>query len=331
MDESLLTIDGAQPPVLLCAPMAGITHSAFRRLLADFGGYRALYTEMLSGAAICSENIEASPYTKKRACEGAVVYQLLLNGSEDIGKIIECLAPARPAGIDLNLGCPAPEIRKIGAGAVLFDDMKRLERVLEQLRRHWPGQLFVKCRLGREADTWQQAFCERLRLFEAVGVDALAVHPRFFHEKLKRSARWKLLPWIAGNTSLALIANGDIAGRNDLGSHPDYFASVKAIMIGRMAVVKPWIFREWAGEEVRADYAEVWKRLFAYVCEDFPPEKRLGRMKEFTAYYSRNFFFGHTLFSASQRATDIDSLHDAALRFLSANPRTVAVPLVSGV
>jgi len=311
--------------------MAGITHSAFRRLAADFGGYGALYTEMLSGRAIISENAAESPYTKKRAAEGAVVYQLLLNGSEDIAAIVDRLSALCPAAIDLNLGCPAPEIRKTKAGAMLFSDIKMLDTVLAALRTAWSGPLIVKCRLGNDSDTWQRVFVERLRLFEAAGVDAIVVHPRFFDEKLKRKARWRLFPWIVSQTVLPVIANGDIVSRSDIENHADMFEGVKGFMIGRMAAARPWIFREFAGETVSVDYREVWERLYRYTMEDFEPRKALGRLKEFTAYYSRNFFFGQHLFTAVQNAKSVDAVREAAMEFLSRSPRIVRQPSVSGV
>ncbi len=66
------TKEGATPssPTLFCAPMAGVTHSAFRRLLADFGGYGAIYTELLAGRQMVNEEAGKSPYLKRRAEEG---------------------------------------------------------------------------------------------------------------------------------------------------------------------------------------------------------------------------------------------------------------------
>jgi tRNA-dihydrouridine synthase len=318
------------PPVF-CAPMAGITHSAFRRLVSDFGGYGALFTEMLSGLAVLSENLSVSPYTKKRVCEGKVIYQLLLNGTEDIAGIVDRLEKLAPAAIDLNLGCPAPEIRKLSAGGMLFDDHTRLVTVLKELRKAWHGPLTVKCRLGIEREGWDAELIRRLKLFEDCGVDAVTVHPRFFHEKLKRTSRWKLLPWIISRTSVPVIANGDIVSRSGLENHADYFDGCAGIMAGRIAGAKPWIFRELAGETVPVDYLEVWERFYRYTLEDFPAQKALGRIKEFTAYFSRNFFFGHSLFTAVQRVQSIDAAYNEAARFLSANPKTVGEVSVAGI
>jgi tRNA-dihydrouridine synthase len=318
-------------PSLFLAPMAGVSHSALRRLVADFGGYGALYSEMLSPTALMHENLTISPFTRRRPHEGAVIYQLRLSGSEDVGAVIDRLATIDPFAIDINLGCPAPEIRKRAAGVALFRDARRLETVLSAVRRRWEGPLLVKCRLGDDTPGWRDEFKRRLGIFEHCGIDAVAVHPRFAGEKLKRHARWELFAWIAAESTIPLIANGDIGGAEDVGRGGAKLEAAGALMVGRMAVVKPWIFRELGGEQVAVDYREVWERYYAYVLEDFPPEKAIGRLKEFSSYYARNFFFGHELYRAVQGACSLDVLRQRALAFLSRDPRLTASPSVAGL
>jgi DNA-binding Lrp family transcriptional regulator len=67
------------------------------------------------------------------------------------------------------------------------------------------------------------------------------------------------------------------------------------------------------------------------VLEDFPPEKAIGRIKEFTAYYSRNFLFGHDLFRAVQPAESLDEAFERATAFLAKEPRVTAAPSVAGI
>lgn len=318
-------------PAYLLAPMAGVTHAPFRRLVADFGGYGLLYTEMLSGAALLHEDLKRSPFTRQRAKEGRVLYQLGLTGREDIGAVVRRISEAAPFGLDLNLGCPAPEIRRQGSGVSLFGDLSRLESVLGRLREHWQGVLTVKCRLGDNPDNWERPFVQRLRLFERAYVDAVIVHPRFGKEKLKRRARWELFKWIKQQTDLLIVANGDITGPGSIEQHADLLAPASGIMIGRLAAVKPWIFLDLAGTPVQVNYAEVWERFFRYVCEDFPAPKAIGRIKEFTAYYARNFLFAHELYRAVQGARSLGQAHDAALSFLTSNPATVKEPSVAGI
>jgi len=317
-------------PPLMLAPMAGITHSAFRRLVADFGGYGALCTEMLSATALLAEDLLGSPFTRRRPSEGRVFYQLRLTGEEDIRRVIDKLKTIDPFGIDINLGCPAPEIRKSGGGQGLFDNGECLEKVIAGVRKEWLGPLTVKCRLGRPGNNWQSVFKDRMKLFEETGVDSITVHPRFSDEKLKRRARWDLFPWIAALSKLPIIVNGDI-------TQPDAALLLlekgccKGLMIGRIAAVKPWIFREFCGEKLAVDYGEIWTREYGYIMEDFKPEKAIGRIKEFSSYFAQNFIYGHQFYKAVQGAKDLDTLKKRAVEFLKGGPEVEKEPSVMGL
>ena len=308
-------------PALFLAPMAGITNSAFRRLLADFGGYGALTTEMLSASAFLRENPAQSAFSRRRECEGPVIYQLRISGEENLEATFAKLEELNPAAIDLNLGCPAPEIQRQASGAALFRDFERLRQVLTRIRACYRGALTVKCRLGDDPERWREPFVERLRLFEDSDVHAITVHPRFSTEKLKRRARWQEFPWIAARTRLAVIGNGDVRTVRDVRDNADCFGPLAGLMLGRIVAQKPWIFREFAGlPPVEIHFAEVWDRLYRYTLEDLPPERAIGRLKEFTAYFSNNFFFGHELFKACQKARSVFEIRGAAMRFLESNP-----------
>ena len=325
MFETIRIHDQTFSPALFLAPMAGVTHSAFRRLLADFGGYGALFTEMLSAAAFLHEKLEESPFTRRRDCEGQVIYQFRVASGEDIGALFQKLPLVQCAGVDLNLGCPAPRIQAQASGCALFRDFGQLRSVLEGIRRHYSGTLTVKVRLGDDPERWREPFKERLRLFEDCGVHALTVHPRFSTEKLKRRARWHEFPWIAAQTRLPLIGNGDVCCPEDIEANRACFEPMQGLMLGRIVAVKPWIFREFAGlPPVAIDYREVWERFYRYTLEDMPPERAFGRLKEFTFYFAKNFFFGHEMFKGIQKATDPAGIREAAARFLDAQPRLSA-------
>jgi tRNA-dihydrouridine synthase B len=313
-------------PALFLAPMAGITNSAFRRLLADFGGYGALTTEMLSASAFLHENAATSAFSKRRDCEGLVIYQLRISGKENIEAVFAKLEAQNPAAIDLNLGCPAPEIQHQASGVALFRDFERLKQVLKRIRACYKGALTVKCRLGDDPERWREPFLERLRLFEDTDVHAITVHPRFSAEKLKRRARWQEFFWIASKTLLPVIGNGDIRSLKDVQDNAAFFSPLAGIMLGRIVAQKPWIFREFAGHSPeKIQHAEVWDCLYKYTLEDLPPERAIGRLKEFTAYFSGNFFFGHELHKRVLKARTVVEVREAAMRFLESNPRLSGV------
>ncbi|MCE1229661.1 MAG: tRNA-dihydrouridine synthase family protein [Firmicutes bacterium] len=318
--EQMKMGDRTVRPALFLAPMAGLTHSAFRRLLSDFGGYGALFTEMVSSTAFLREQVDASPYTKRRACEGNVIYQFRVSGEEKLEEVFAKAATLEALSLDVNLGCPAPEIQQQASGAALFRDFPRLVSVLTRIRKVYDGTLTVKVRLGDD-DQWREPFMERLRLFEEMGVAALTVHPRLSTEKLKRRARWEEFPWIAERTRLPLIGNGDITHPDEIEEHREAFAPLQGLMLGRVAVTRPWIFREFAGmERLDLDLAEVWDRLYRYTLEDFPPEKAFGRMNEFSYHFAKNFIFGHLMHARLQKARTLDELRSEALTFLGSNP-----------
>ena len=99
MFESIGIGDHRIAPALFLAPMAGVTNSAFRRLLADFGGYGALFTEMLSASAFLQDKTDESPFTKRRACEGQVIYQLRIFNGRGVDGYFICAGCKKRVGI----------------------------------------------------------------------------------------------------------------------------------------------------------------------------------------------------------------------------------------
>ena len=311
-------------PALFCAPMAEITHSAFRRVLATaYGGCGGFFTEMLNGRAVLHEKPEESPYLRRSSAEPRLIYQLMLAPDDPVEAVVDRLAVLDPDGLDLNLGCHAPMIRRQQSGSRLFADPEGLAAVLRRLRDSWPGLLSVKVRLGSRTSDWRQVFRDRLRLFEDYGVDLITVHLRFFEDRFKRPARHDLLPWVISLTSLPVIANGDIVGPSTVAERRDLFAGAAGLMIGRMAAAQPWIFAAWAGR-VSPDYREVWERMVAAVVEDFPAGQAVARIKVFTRFFAHNFRFGHSLAVAVQNAPDLAAIRGAAERFFANDPEPVA-------
>jgi tRNA-dihydrouridine synthase len=318
-----LTVRGVTfSPALFCAPMAGITHSAFRRLLADFGGYGALFTEMLSAKMIVHENPHKTPWLRRRPEEGKVIYQLMVTDTFRLPEIIARLGPLQPDGLDLNSACSAPKVRFQGGGADLFDNLGRLRAVVQVMRRHFAGPLSVKIRLGARRPDWRPRLRERLHMLEEEGVDALTLHPRFAEESLNRAVRHELHGELRALTRLPVIANGDITGAPFVSERAAHFAGAAGLMMGRMVAAQPWLFAQWHDPAFTVNLAEVWRRSCAYIQEDFTPDKALIRIKILAPYFARNFLFGHTLFLAVQNAPDLATALHRAEAFLEATPAT---------
>lgn len=317
-------------PARFCAPLAGYTHSAFRRLLAELGGCGATWTEMLAARQILAEDFTLSPWVRRRPEEGFLFYQLMVRSGDPLDRIMARLQSRDVEAVDLNLACGAWNIRACEAGAALFENLSALQTLLRDARRHWPGLLTVKIRLGQERPDWQPRFLERLRLIEAEGVDAVILHPRFSGDKFKRRARTELFPWVAENTPMPVIANGDLnsAGQvRDLGAP---LQSAQAVMIGRMAVAQPWIFSTWDNPKA-VDMGEIWRKMHRYIAEDFEPPVAIRRIKMFTKYFAANFQFGHAFNVSISNAPDLEEARLRAEDFFSRNPATLATPMVAGL
>ncbi len=317
-------------PARFCAPLAGYTHSAFRRLVAELGGCGAIWTEMLAARQILSENFTTSPWLRRRPEESCLVYQLMVRASDPVERILDRLGEAGVDALDLNLACHAKPIRSCAAGSALFSDLDALRTVVHRVREAWPHILTAKIRLGHEHPEWQQPFLERLRVLEAGGVDAIILHARFFEEKFKRRARHELFPWAASLTRLPLIANGDLSGPDTVSAAAGHFHSVSAVMIGRMAVVRPWVFSTWDSPAM-VDLPGIWKKMHDYIVEDFPPVPALRRLQMFTKYFAANFKFGHQFNVDLARAASLDDIRRRAEDFFCRGPATVAQPTVAGL
>ena len=317
-------------PARFCAPLAGLTHSAFRRLVAELGGCGALWTEMLAGRQILKDDFATSPWVRRRPVEGRVVFQLMLREGDSVDRILGRLLDHGVDAVDLNLACDAMSIRTCEAGSALFEDRAAMTTVATAMRRHWTGLLTAKVRLGGRGPNWEARWIERLRVLEDAGFDAVTVHPRFFEDKFGRRARLELIPWAASVTHLPVIANGDLAGPEDVAAHAADLAPAVAVMIGRMAVVRPWIFANW-DRPAAVDLAAIWRRLCGYIEEDLPPAAALRRIKLFTRYFAANFAFAHAFRVSVDNAPTMEGVRERAEAFFGRSPATVRSPAIAGL
>ena len=289
-----------------------------------------MWTEMLAARQILSENFRKSPWLRRHPRESCLVYQLMVGPDDPLERILGQLEEMGADALDLNLACNSRAVRSRLAGSALFEDLDSLRAVLHRVRTLWPHLLTAKIRLGYERPEWQPRFVERLRLLEDAGVDAVILHARFFEERFKRRARHELFPWAASLTRLPVIANGDLAGPDTLRESAGHFQSASAIMLGRMAVARPWIFANW-DQPAEVDLAAIWDRMYHYIAEDFPPALALRRLQMFTKYFAANFKFGHQFNVDLARATSLPEIRERAHVFFSSAPATMAQPTVAGL
>ena len=314
-----------KPPLVL-APMAGLTHSALRTIISGFGGCGLLSTEMLPARSLVAENPNVSPFLIRSEAEKPLSYQLLAGRPEDIEPAVKRLEELGAAAIDLNLGCGAPKVRRAGCGIALWEDRSRLVAVVRQIRRCTRLPFTAKIRLGPAPD--EEKFMERVKLLEDLGLDALYIHARLDRESFSRPPRWEFAGMAKEWISIPVIINGGIFSLSDAKKCLSQ-SGADGLMIGRAAAVKPWIFSDIASslfgfeaDPEKKDLPGLYLEFYQLLVSRFPEERRLGRLKEFTHHFARNYPFGNRLAMAVQRAGSMEQARNLALEFFEKNVGT---------
>ncbi len=303
-------------PPLALAPMVGLSHSAFRLLVLEIGGVGLFFSEMLSVSRLTIENETVSPFLCRTSAEYPFFYQIFVGPGQDVVPAVERLHSLNAQGIDLNLGCPAPTLRKQGAGSFMSPDT--LKATLSQLRKSTDLVLSAKIRLGKELN--EDTLLNFCRMLEDEGVDMLTVHGRLQGEKFCRKPKWDWIGKVKAALSIPVLANGGIFTVADARRCIE-LSNTDGLMLGRGAVIRPWLFADIAHEVYgaekthRPEKSEVYFRFTELLHERFRPERRLGRLKQFTSYFCGNFQFGHHLAAAVQNSSTMEEACEQAGRF----------------
>jgi len=302
-----VTID---PPLVL-APMAGVTHSPLRQLVASFRRPGLFFSEMLSARHLPDDVKKRSFWLQRTEVERPMAYQIVAPSPQEAAVGGATLSDYGAEIVDLNLACPAPAIAgKRRAGGFLLSNLALVAEILAALRPVVACPLTVKVRLGVSPDL---AFLKDLvGVLEGSGVNAVTLHPRLTTEKLRRRARWEYIGHLKTMTRLPVIGNGDVLTADDCRL---MFAQTgcDGVMIGRAAVQRPWIFAEIMGQSplispafLLTTYQEAARLITGF----FPPPQALGRLKEFTWYFSKNLPFGHRLAARLQNLPTLDACQE---------------------
>lgn len=318
--KSIVIRDLEITPPLSLAPMVGLSHSALRSLTRELGGVGLLFTEMLAARRLPHDNENISPFLIKSPIETPLFYQLYLSDEKDIAPAVEKIEKLEGQGVDLNLGCPAPKLRKQGAGVYLSNNLDHVKTVVDELRRRTELPLSAKIRIGEELNKERlENFC---KLLEDCGVDLITVHARLNGEKFCRKPRWEWVKVAKDVVNIPVFANGGIFSVEDAKMCLK-LSNADGLMLGRGAAIRPWLFedikREIYGDKTKHIYSKenVFNRFVEIMEERFPKERQLGRLKQFTTLYAESFTYGHQLATAVQRSNSMQEAKEKAAVFFA--------------
>jgi len=225
---------------LIVAPMAGVTDRPFRQLCKSMGAGMAV-SEMVSSNSL----LWGSEKTRRRANhEGEVDPISVQIAGADPAMMAEAARYNVAEGaqiIDINMGCPAKKICNVMAGSALLQDQPLVGRILDAVVGAVNVPVTLKIRTGW--DTQHKNALAVARIAESAGIQVLAIHGRTRACAYAGHAEYDTIAAVKASVRITVVANGDIT-TPEKAKHVLEYTKADAIMIGRAAQGRPWIFRE---------------------------------------------------------------------------------------
>lgn len=322
---------------LCLAPMVGLSHVAFRRLLREYLPETAVTiwpTEMLNSRRIPGENLAKTPETMRDPTETHMVPQILGNEEGPIERSVARLENEWGAeAIDINMGCPVKKALSHNYGVALMGDAEYAADVVRMTVKHTQLPVSVKLRAGHQGDI--EYLIRFTRGLEEAGASWITLHPRTVEQKRRGSADWSQIRIIREALSIPVIGNGDIQTADDVFAMLD-LTGCDLAMAGRALTARPWLFWQ-VGErlglappdgrkgerapatalEEGAEYGRALKRLSELMQEYYPGDLGLRKFRFFVRTGSPWLQFGHDLYARTTKAKSFEELDHALDDFFS--------------
>jgi len=234
-------IEFEQYPLFL-APMEDVTDPAFRLMCKQFGA-DMVYTEFISADAL----IRSVKRTEQKLIiydeERPVAIQIYGREADAVAEAATIAEEAKPEIIDLNFGCPVKKVAGKGAGAGLLRDIPKMLEITTAVVKAVKLPVTVKTRLGWDEDN--KVIVDLAEKLQDCGIAALTIHGRTRAQMYKGDADWALIGEVKNNPRMhiPIIGNGDVCTPERAKECFDNYG-VDAVMVGRAAIGKPWVFKE---------------------------------------------------------------------------------------
>jgi tRNA-dihydrouridine synthase B len=261
--------------------MAGMTDTAFRRLVKRRGGCGLVVTEMVSSEGLVrgiDRTLEYAEYTEE---ERPVSIQIFGGDPEKMAGAAQIVEGMGADIIDVNMGCPVPKIAKHNAGCSLMREPEHAAHVVRAMARAVKIPVTVKMRAGWDAEAINAP--DLARRMEDAGASAVAVHGRTAAQSYSGFSDWDLIARVASGVRIPVFGSGDCVEPEQMIERLRG-TGVAGVLVGRGALRNPWIFEQAAdlaaGRDPRPiSHAERGRFLLDYI--DMLLNERLGEAEGF--------------------------------------------------
>ncbi|UCX06133.1 tRNA dihydrouridine synthase DusB [Shewanella sp. HL-SH4] len=225
---------------LIVAPMAGVTDQAFRNLCLRYGAALAV-SEMLSSNPDVWDSDKSRMRMAHSGEEGIRSVQIAGADPDLMANAAQFNVEQGAHIIDINMGCPAKKVNKKLAGSALMQNPCLVKEILQAVVSAVDVPVTLKIRTGWDPDN--RNGIQIAQIAQDCGIASLAVHGRTKQCMYKGFAEYDTIKAIKQNISIPVVANGDINSPEKAKFVLDY-TGADAVMIGRGAQGRPWIFKE---------------------------------------------------------------------------------------
>ncbi|MFO0053958.1 MAG: tRNA dihydrouridine synthase [Dolichospermum sp.] len=324
-------------PLTALAPMQDVTNLWFMKVIAHYGSPDYFFTEYFRVNDTSRLNPKILAAITENDTGRPVFAQMIGESVPDLARTAKELCKYNTAGIDLNMGCPAPRIYRKNVGGGLLREPEKIERILAELRFVVNDRpLTVKMRVGFENT---DNFYKILDIIARQNIDLLSLHGRTVKDMYHGVVKYDLIAEAAKRVDCPVLANGNI---NSATTAIEVLSQTGAagVMVGRWAIGNPWLFDQirqaLAGQsiipvslvEVRNYIDRLWQTPTA---STMPERARVGYLKMFLNYIALSVDTdGCFLRMMRQAQTEVELL-TICDRFLLVETKTLAlVPSLSG-
>jgi tRNA-dihydrouridine synthase len=220
--------------------MQDVTDLPFWNLIRTYGGADVYFTEYFRVHSTSTLDKPILKSVTENPTGKPVVAQMIGNDVPSLVRTARELQQYPIAGVDLNLGCPAPVVYRKCAGGGLLREPQRIDSILGALRDAVQIRFTVKTRVGFDSP---DVFSELLPIFRKHSIDLLTVHGRTVADMYRSEVRYDLIARAVAEMQCPVLANGNVHSAEQA-QEVLRATGARGLMIGRGAIRNPWLFQQ---------------------------------------------------------------------------------------